>query len=338
MALSSLYIQKTVQGGKIMAWNSEFQRWLSEAESLENAQQVINHFKNTDWSRESLAALLGNMRHESSINPNMYEYGYNWEDDRGFGLVQWTPRSKYWDWAVARGLDPYSGDSQLSRIDYEVDQNIQWIAREEIDNLTFKEFRTNARGWTVEELTEAFTWGYERPNRDAGNESMPGRKSFARKSLETLDFDGTGSGGGGGTNPLPYPKPTQGDPTKQTQYEYEKAGEVNGMTYYVVKKGDSLSKIAKDKKIEMNAIKRVKYSEIGNANNLSTGEVLLLPKAEKKVSTPSPAKSTPKTYKVKSGDTLSDIAKKYKTSVANLQKKNNIENANKIKVGQVLKV
>lgn len=329
-----------------MAWISDFQRWLSEAESLKNAQMVVNHFKGSDWSKESIAALLGNMRHESSINPNMYEYGYNWEDNRGFGLVQWTPRSKYWDWAVSRGLDPYSGDSQLSRIDYEVDQNIQWIAREEIENLSFKEFRTNARGWSTNKLTEAFTWGYERPNRDAGNDSMPDRQAFARKTLEVLDFDGTG-GGGGGTDPLPTrpnqsTKPQKGNTNNTPLYEYEKEGTINNMTYYVVKKGDNLSTIAKSKGIEMNGIKRVKYENIGNANSLSTGEVLLLPKAEKKVSTPSPAKSpaktTTKTYKVKSGDTLSAIAKKYNTSVANLQKKNNISNVNKIKVGQTLKI
>ena len=178
-----------------MAWHDGEQVWLSEAQSLENAQLVANHFKGTDWTKESISALCGNMRHESSINPNMYEYGYDWSANRGYGLVQWTPRSKYWNWAVSRGLTPRSGDSQLARIDYEVDNNIQWIPRERIQNLTFKQFRTNSRGWSVEQLTEAFTWGYERPNEQAGQESMPGRKAFARKCLELLDWTGTGAGG-----------------------------------------------------------------------------------------------------------------------------------------------
>lgn len=43
---------------------------------------------------------------------------------------------------------------------------------------------------------------------------------------------------------------------------------------------------------------------------------------------------TTKTYTVKSGDTLSAIASKYKTTVAKLVKDNNIENANLIYVGQ----
>ena len=83
-----------------MAWISDYQRWLSESESLQNAQLVANHLIPQGWTKESVSALCGNMRHESSINPDMYEFNYAWEDNRGYGLVQWTPRSKYWDWAV----------------------------------------------------------------------------------------------------------------------------------------------------------------------------------------------------------------------------------------------
>lgn len=177
-----------------LQWIAEYQRWLSDAESLNNAQLVANFFAGTDWVKESIAAMLGNMRHESSINPQMYEYGYTWEEDRGYGLVQWTPRSKYWDWAVSLGLQPEDGGSQLARINYEVENNIQWIATTEIDNMTFKEFRTNAKGWTVEQLTEAFTWGYERPRRSAGEESMPDRQAFAVRAFNELDWTGTGGG------------------------------------------------------------------------------------------------------------------------------------------------
>ncbi|WP_212924110.1 LysM peptidoglycan-binding domain-containing protein, partial [Bacillus licheniformis] len=56
----------------------------------------------------------------------------------------------------------------------------------------------------------------------------------------------------------------------------------------------------------------------------------------------SPAKSAPKasgkTYTVKKGDTLSEIAVKTGVSVAKLQSYNGIKNPNKIMVGQVLKL
>jgi LysM repeat protein len=51
-----------------------------------------------------------------------------------------------------------------------------------------------------------------------------------------------------------------------------------------------------------------------------------------------PAKPAAKVYTVKSGDTLSGIASKYKTTVANLQKLNGIKDASKISVGQKIKL
>jgi LysM repeat protein len=58
------------------------------------------------------------------------------------------------------------------------------------------------------------------------------------------------------------------------------------------------------------------------------------------VTTPAPAKPepTPAIYKVKSGDTLSSIAKKYNTTVARLASLNHIRNVNIIRTGQVLKL
>lgn len=172
-------------------WHDGEQVWLTEQQSLENAQLVADHFGG-QWTPQAISALCGNMRAESSINPNMYEYGYTWEQDRGYGLVQWTPRSKYWDWAVSNDLPPRSGNSQLARIDYEVDNNIQWIPILSYDHMTFKDFRENTGAWSVAYLTEAFTWSYERPRRDAGESSMPARVAFAELCYTTLDFTGGG--------------------------------------------------------------------------------------------------------------------------------------------------
>jgi hypothetical protein len=141
------------------------------------------------------------MSHESSLNPDMHELGYGDSPDRGYGLVQWTPMTKYTDWATANGLPWDNGDSQLARIDYEVVNNIQWIPRSDYGDMTFVQFRQNSGGWTVDYLTEAFTWSYERPNQTAGEQSMPDRKAFANLCMTSLDWTGTG----GGTNPPPPP-------------------------------------------------------------------------------------------------------------------------------------
>ena len=85
--------------------------------------------------------------------------------------------------------------SQLARINYEVEQNIQWIAKSSnFNSLTFKEFRQNSRSLTVSQLTEAFTWGYERPNATAGKNSMPARVAFANRCLNELNWTGVGAG------------------------------------------------------------------------------------------------------------------------------------------------
>ena len=55
-------------------------------------------------------------------------------------------------------------------------------------------------------------------------------------------------------------------------------------------------------------------------------------------SKPEQSTAKPKTYKVKSGDTLSGIAVKFKTTVKKLQQLNNISNPNLIKVGQTLTI
>ena len=196
-----------------MAWISEYQRWLSESESLQNAQLVANHLIPQGWTKESVSALCGNMRHESSINPDMYEFNYAWGDDRGYGLVQWTPRSKYWDWAESRNLPPRNGDSQLARIDYEVEQNIQWISTPNYPE-TYAQFRSSTK--SMDYLVPCFTWNYERPNAESGQQSMPDRIAFAKRCLNELDFSGSGDGGGTDGRqlavlPIDYVHVTQGE-------------------------------------------------------------------------------------------------------------------------------
>jgi len=185
-----------------MAWINNFQIWLSESQSLANAQMIVNFLTNSNngWTKESIAAVIGNMRHESSVNPNMYEYGYGWSEDRGFGLVQWTPRSKFWDWGIAEGYteaELRSGDSQLARLNYEVENNIQYLAnghelrygRETKYNFSFADFRSNAANLTLNELVEAFMWNYEGPAYSAGTASLSERQAFANRAFNELDWE-----------------------------------------------------------------------------------------------------------------------------------------------------
>jgi murein DD-endopeptidase MepM/ murein hydrolase activator NlpD len=62
------------------------------------------------------------------------------------------------------------------------------------------------------------------------------------------------------------------------------------------------------------------------------------PKAPAKAKAPAKPKATANTYTVVKGDNLTKIAKAHGTTVAALTKLNGIKDANKIAIGQVLKV
>lgn len=184
-----------------MPWNDDVDVWLTEEQSLENAQLVANHFLTTGWTKNSISAICGNMRHESSINPNVYEFGFGHDPSKGYGLVQWTPMTKLTTWCATEGIPYDDGDSQLSRIDYERAENIQWFNNPntpEYDGISWEDFVESTD--SVDELTKVFMAKYEHPNWEAGMESLPDRQSFANRCYNELDW-------GGGPNP---PDPVSG--------------------------------------------------------------------------------------------------------------------------------
>lgn len=109
----------------------------------------------------------------------------------------------------------------------------------------------------------------------------------------------------------------------------------NTITYYIVKRGDTLSGIGSKY--------NVNWKDIANLNNISSPYIIYVGQSIKipvKGNMPKPQaqQSTQKTYTVKSGDTLSGIAAKYGTTYQEIARKNGIANPNKIYPGQVLKI
>lgn len=300
---------------------------LSDSQSLQNAQLVADHFIPT-WSKNAICAVCGNMRTESTINPNLWELGHENDTNYGFGLTQWTPATKLMNWASSNGLDYTQGDTQLQRIDYEVTNNIQWIVTSPY-NMTFEQFTQSTD--STDYLTEVWMHSYERP---ASYSTLPDRQAFASECSSSLDWTGSSSGGGTGTTPTPSNRTGVVNHNVEA-VSYEKTGALNNMTYIEVKKGDSLSEIASKYGVSASTIKRVRFEDIANKNILYPGETLLLPKRDAKTPSVAPSYTS---YTVKSGDTLSAISARFKVSVSDLQKQNGISNPDLIKVGQVLKV
>ncbi len=114
-------------------------------------------------------------------------------------------------------------------------------------------------------------------------------------------------------------------------------------TEYVVVKGDSFSKIAKKFGVSVKAIKAVNLGV--EPTKLKVGQKLSIPassagaaaSAAENTLTPTGSSTGEETYTVKSGDTLTKIAKAYGTTVKAIESENNLSTT-KIKVGQKLKI
>lgn len=101
-------------------------------------------------------------------------------------------------------------------------------------------------------------------------------------------------------------------------------------TIYIVKKGDTLSGIASRHGTTYQVL--ASYNGISNPNLIRVGQVIKIPNGTMSHIT----NTSSRTYIVKSGDTLSSIAKKYGTTYQKIAKDNNISNPNKIYPGQKL--
>lgn len=101
-------------------------------------------------------------------------------------------------------------------------------------------------------------------------------------------------------------------------------------TIYIVKKGDTLSGIASKYGTTYQVL--ASYNGISNPNLIGVGQTIKIPNGTMSHIT----NTSSRTYIVKSGDTLSNIAKKYGTTYQKIAKDNNISNPNKIYPGQKL--
>lgn len=154
-------------------------RWLSEHEMLVNARYIYRVLTSWGWTPESVCAMLGNMETESKINPGIWQ-DLTVNENMGFGLVQWTPSTKYTSWCSDRGLEPGHMDSALQRIQWEAVNEEQWIALPEYASMSFAEF--SASRLYPEYLAEIFLRCYERP----ANQNQPNRGTQARKWYDRL--------------------------------------------------------------------------------------------------------------------------------------------------------
>lgn len=102
-------------------------RFLNLSEMTGNAEYIWSWLLGRGWTPSAIAGVLGNMQTESTINPGIWQNLDEFNYSLGFGLVQWTPATKYTNWCIEQSLTYNEMDSNLLRIIYEVTNNIQWI-------------------------------------------------------------------------------------------------------------------------------------------------------------------------------------------------------------------
>ncbi|MGK0407935.1 MAG: membrane-bound lytic murein transglycosylase D [Shewanella psychromarinicola] len=103
---------------------------------------------------------------------------------------------------------------------------------------------------------------------------------------------------------------------------------------YTVKSGDSLWKIAQSQQV--NVAQLVKWNNLKKKSTLTIGKTLVIFPNEVANSNASNEKTV--NYRVKSGDSLSRIALKYKVTVAELIEWNSLQSSSLIQPGQILKL
>ena len=264
---------------------------------LANARFIYQFFKDLGWTSEAITGMIGNIYAESGIIADIDERS----GGGGYGLVQWTPKSKLVDWANERNLNYRALTTQCKRIQWELENDYQFYPTTTYP-YTFKEFSRSTKDPAY--LARVFLHNYERPF----DLNQPQRSDYA-----TEWFDILVTRGGNPSND------SSSHPTTENQ-----------ASTYTVKSGDTLSALAL--KFNTTVSKLQSLNNIQDANKIYMGQILKLT-GENQTSSPNS-----NTYTVKSGDTLFALALKFNTTVAKLQALNNIQDANKIYAGQVLKL
>lgn len=139
-------------------------RYLNESEMQNNAIVFYYRMFNYGFTLNAVAAMLGNMQTESTINPGIWQSLQEGNLNGGFGLVQWTPASNYIDWA---GANYAEGDRQVERIIYERDNGLQWIPTGQYP-YSFQEFSVS--NLAPYELAIMFLRNYERAGVEVADE------------------------------------------------------------------------------------------------------------------------------------------------------------------------
>lgn len=123
----------------------------AQRDTMTTQDKVFEYLKSKGLGTVQIAGIMGNIEQESSFIPDCIE-----SNGIGFGLIQWSfqRRTDLFNYAN----DPYDMYQQLDFLLYELDR--QWTGN-------YKQIFYNSND--VEEVANAFCWGFERPSKRYAN-------------------------------------------------------------------------------------------------------------------------------------------------------------------------
>jgi LysM repeat protein len=139
------------------------------------------------------------------------------------------------------------------------------------------------------------------------------------------------------TATIPTPTPTSTSTPTQTPTITETPTRA-GPTEYTVQELDTCWDIAQDFKVDVNVLVAINNFEAGTCP-IVPGDKIWIPTSEQQLDTPTPLPTNFKgeiTYTVQTGDTLDIIADQFQSTVDAIMEENDLEDANKINVGDKL--
>ena len=157
---------------------------MTQAEMVNNANEFHDYFDGY-MTRAAMAGLLGNIQHESYINPGQMQIGsgISLSSNSGGGLIQWTPRNLFIAWCNSRGYNWVDGDTQCYRIKCEGEKKDgcsgYWFPKNGY-NYTWSEF---CQLTDYEEACKAYLHERER----AGVSALSSRLKYAKAWYEYFD-------------------------------------------------------------------------------------------------------------------------------------------------------
>ena len=286
----------------------------------------------------------------------------DWEDDVTDNVpwaLEWLQRVEQ-----AYGCKPliYMSESVVNRHDWSPVANANygiWVAKYR-DNLPDYNYDMSKAGNmpSIKYWSTMALWQWTSTGRLNGWNGNLDCNVFYGDAIAWDKYVGTNSGTTTPSNPITPQQPSKlsneemakkvmageyGDyPERKTKleaegYNYEAIQKIVNQAYtssssyqtYTVKSGDTLSGIG--------AKFGVSYQKIAADNNISNPN-LIHPGQVLKIYTDQPQQPVYETYIVKSGDTLSEIAQQFRTTVNKIASDNGIKNVNLITIGQRLKI